>query len=97
MTGNPAPHQGKERQQIASDQAGQDQEKAEKQSGDSPGTIPGPDIIAYNLKKGERPGGMKVRYKIKVETGRKARELDERQAEIIKELLSWARQQQRRT
>ena len=40
---------------------------------------------------------MKARYKIKVETGRKARELDERQAEIIKELLSWARQQQRRT
>ena len=82
---------------MATDQAGQDPGKAEEQAGNSPGTIPGPDIIAYNLRKGERPGGMKVRYKIKVETGRKARELDERQAEIIKELLSWARQQQRRT
>ena len=82
---------------MASDQAEQDPGKAEKQAGNSPGAIPGPDIIAYNLRKEERPGGMKVRYKIKVETGRKARELDERQAEIIKELLSWARQQQRRT
>ena len=35
---------------------------------------------------------MKVRYKIKIETGRKARELDEQQAEIIWELLRWARQ-----
>ena len=79
---------------MADDQAGQDPGKAEKQAGDSPVTIPGPDIIAYNLKKGERPGGMKVRYKIKVETGPKARELDERQAEVIRELLQWARQHQ---
>ena len=35
---------------------------------------------------------MKVRYKIKMETGRKARELDERQAEVIRDLLAWARQ-----
>ena len=31
---------------------------------------------------------MKVRYKIKIETGRKARELDERQAEVIRDLLA---------
>ena len=35
---------------------------------------------------------MKVRYKVKIETGRKARELDARQAEVITELLQWARQ-----
>ena len=35
---------------------------------------------------------MKVRYKIKIATGRKARELDERQADVIRELLQWARQ-----
>jgi hypothetical protein len=35
---------------------------------------------------------MKVWYKVKIVTGRKARELDERQAEIITELLHWARQ-----
>ena len=54
--------------------------------------IPESGIVAYNLREGERPGGMKVRYKIKIETGRKARELDEQQAEIIWELLRWARQ-----
>ena len=81
---------------MASDQAGQDPGKAEKQAVNSPATIPGPDIIAYNLKKGERPGGMKVRYKIKIETGRKARELDERQADVIRELLEWARRHRAR-
>jgi hypothetical protein len=54
--------------------------------------IPESGIVAYNLREGERPGGMKVRYKIKIETGRKARELDEQQAEVIWELLRWARQ-----
>ena len=38
---------------------------------------------------------MKVRYKVKIETGRKARELDERQAEVIRDLLAWARQHRR--
>jgi hypothetical protein len=73
-------------------QPGQDRERPEEQSGDSPATIPGPDIIAYNLRKEERPGGMKARYKIKIATGRKARELDQRQADVIRELLQWARQ-----
>lgn len=77
---------------MGTGQAGQGQEKAEEQSGDSPATIPGPDIIAYNLRREERPGGMKARYKIKIATGRKARELDERQADVIRELLQWARQ-----
>ena len=58
--------------------------------------INGPSIISYNLRKEERPGGMKVRYKIKIETGRKARELDERQAEVIRDLLAWARQHRAR-
>ncbi len=68
----------------------------EKQAGNSPGNIKGPPIVAYNLRRGERPGGMKVRYKVKIVTGRKARELDERQAEIITELLKWARQHRAR-
>jgi hypothetical protein len=67
--------------------------------GNAPGNQPGnsPDdnaparIIAYNLRKAERPGGMKVRYKIRIETGRKARDLDARQADVITELLRWAR------
>jgi hypothetical protein len=39
---------------------------------------------------------MKARYKIKIETGRKARELDERQAQVIRDLLAWARQHRAR-
>ena len=77
---------------MGTEQAGHGPGKAEEQAGNSLGTIPGPDIIAYNLRRGERPGGMKVRYKVKIETGRKARELDERQASVIRELLHWARQ-----
>ena len=41
---------------------------------------------------GERPGGMKVRFKVRVETGKKAAALNAQQAEAIKELLEWARQ-----
>jgi len=77
---------------MGTEHTGQDSVKAEEQAGNSPGTIPGPDIIAYNLRKEERSGGMKARYKVKIETGRKARELDERQASVIRELLHWARQ-----
>jgi hypothetical protein len=51
-----------------------------------------PRIISYNLKEGERPGGLKVRYKIRIETGRKADALNAQQAAAIKELLLWARQ-----
>jgi hypothetical protein len=64
----------------------------EKQADNAMPPIPKSGIVAYNLREGERPGGMKVRYKIKIETGRKARELDEQQAEVIWELLRWARQ-----
>ena len=34
---------------------------------------------------------MKVRYKIKIVTGPKARELGQQHAEIIRDLLIWAR------
>ncbi len=54
--------------------------------------IPESAIIAYNLREEERPDGLKVRYKIRIETGPKARELDEAQADMIRELLEWARQ-----
>ena len=56
-----------------------------------PGTLKDRTLSHIILRKEERPGGMKVRYKIKIETGRKARELDERQAEVIRDLLAWAR------
>jgi hypothetical protein len=58
----------------------------------SPGITEGPRIISYNVNEDERPGGMKVRFKIRVEKGRKAAALNAQQAEAIKELLQWARQ-----
>jgi len=59
---------------------------------EKPEAIPESGMVAYNLREGERPAGLKVRYKIKIETGQKARELDEQQAEVIRDLLTWARQ-----
>jgi hypothetical protein len=56
--------------------------------------IKGPRIISYNLKEDERPGGLKVRFKIRIETGKKAAALNAAQAEAIRELLQWASQHQ---
>ena len=64
----------------------------EKHDSNSPGIVNGPRIISYNLNEDERPGGMKVRFKIRIETGRKAAALNAQQAQAIKELLQWARQ-----
>jgi hypothetical protein len=64
----------------------------EEHGSNSPGIMEGPRIISYNLREGERPGGMKVRFKIRVETGKKAAALNAQQAEAIKELLQWVRQ-----
>ena len=50
-------------------------------------------IISYNINEDERPGGMKVRFKIQVVTGKRAAAIDERQADAIRELLIWTRQQ----
>jgi len=58
--------------------------------------VNGPRIISYNLSEDERPGGMKVRFKVRIETGRKAAALNAQQAEAIKELLEWARQHRTR-
>ena len=62
------------------------------QEGNSPAMVKGPRIISYNLNEDERPGGMRVRFKIRIETGRKAAALNAQQAQAIKELLQWAAQ-----
>jgi hypothetical protein len=46
-------------------------------------------IFSYNLDEGKTPGGMKVRWKIRVATGSEAARVDARQAEAIKEALIW--------
>lgn len=48
-------------------------------------------VISYNLSEGERPGGIKVRYKVKIVSGPAARKLDAEQARAIREVLEWSR------
>jgi hypothetical protein len=67
----------------------------EEHDGNSPGMVNGARIISYNLNEDERPGGMKVRFKVRVEAGRKVAARNAQQAEAIKELLQWARQRKR--
>ena len=54
-------------------------------------------VISYNVPEGQRPGGIKVRFKIRVVTGKRAREIDARQARAIMEVLQWHRQHQTQT
>ena len=49
-------------------------------------------VISYNLIEGERPGEMKVRYKIQIVSGPRAKAIDARQAQVIREVLEWSRQ-----
>ena len=49
-------------------------------------------VISYNLNKDERPDGLKIRYKIRVESGKKAAARDAMLASAVKELLEWSRQ-----
>jgi hypothetical protein len=50
-------------------------------------------VISYNVPEGDRPDGIKVRFKIRIATGKRAKEIDARQARAILEVLQWQRQQ----
>ena len=64
----------------------------EKQHGNSGQALKGPCIISYNLTEEQRPGGMKVRFKIRIEAGKKAAAIDAAQADALRELLEWSRE-----
>ena len=49
-------------------------------------------IISYNVNEEERPFGVKIRFKIRVVTGKEAAAVDWQQADAIKEYLRWVRQ-----
>jgi hypothetical protein len=49
-------------------------------------------VVSYNVSEEERPGGIKVRFKIRIATGKRAQEIDARQAKAIMEVLQWQRQ-----
>jgi hypothetical protein len=63
-----------------------------KQADNLGGIIDSGRVISYNLSEAERPGGMKVRYKIQIVSGPRAKEIDARQAQVIREVLEWSRQ-----
>ena len=79
-----APEQGKPR------------EPPEQHAGNSPEAIPESTIYAYNLDDTKTPGGLKVRWKVRVVTGPAAARYDARQNQAIRELLLWALQHQQR-
>ena len=49
-------------------------------------------IISYNVNEDERPSGVKIRFKIRVVTGKEAAAVDQLQADAIREYLRWVRQ-----
>ena len=55
-----------------------------------PETIHNDPVYAYNLDDTKTPGGLKVRFKIRVATGPEADLWDARQNQAILELLQWA-------
>ena len=61
-----------------------------------PGMADNGRLISYNVTEGDRPGGIKVRFKIRVATGKRAAEIDVRQAKVIMEVLQWQRQHRTR-
>jgi hypothetical protein len=69
---------------------GKPQESSGEHAGNSLDAIPNGTIYSYNLDDSKTPGGIKVRWKIRVATGPEAARYDARQAEAIKELLTWA-------
>jgi hypothetical protein len=62
---------------------------SEKPADNAVNTIPESGIIAYNIREEERPAGIKIRWKWRIETGRKAEALEARQAEVIRRILQW--------
>ncbi len=73
---------------------GRPAKRREDHRGNSPGMGVNGRVISYNVPEGERPGGIKVRFKIRIATGKRAREIDARQATAIMEVLQWQRQHQ---
>jgi hypothetical protein len=53
-------------------------------------------IISYNEDGLEMADGIKVRYKLRVVTGARARAVEQAQAQVIKEVLEWSRQHRQR-
>jgi hypothetical protein len=73
---------------------GNDSGKSKEHTGYLPADIQKGTVYAYNLDDTKTPGGIKVRYKIRVITGPEAARYDTRQADAILELLRWTHRHQ---
>jgi hypothetical protein len=71
-------------------ESGKPRGSAEEYTKNSLVTIPGNTIYSYNVDDSKTPGGLKVRWKVRVVTGPQAARYDARQAEAIREALTWA-------
>jgi hypothetical protein len=74
---------------------GNGQDKSEEHISNSSVSIPDSTIYTYNMDDSKTPGGLKVRWKVRVITGPAAAGYDARQNAAIRELLQWACQHQR--
>jgi hypothetical protein len=74
---------------------GNGQDKSEEHASNSSAPIPDSTIYTYNMDDSKTPGGLKVRWKVRVITGPAAAGYDARQNAAIRELLQWACQHQR--
>ena len=57
--------------------------------------LPESAIFSYYRDDNEETGGMQVKWSVRVASGAEARQMDARQAEAIRELLTWARRHHR--
>ena len=73
------------------DTSNDQQELVEEYPAELLAAIPNGTIFAYNLDEKNSPGGMKVRWKIRVANGPEAARADARQADAIREALTWLR------
>jgi hypothetical protein len=55
---------------------------------------PGSRFISYTVPASKETEGIAVQYVIKIATGKRAKEIDARQAKVIMEILQWCRQDQ---
>jgi hypothetical protein len=84
-----------EKENVMTSAPGNGHVKSEQHAGNSPAYIPRSTICAYNLDDTKTPGGIKVRWKIRVVTGPEAARYDARQAQAIMEALRWTHRHQR--
>jgi hypothetical protein len=73
------------------------QNSQEEHQGNSPGIGAYSPVISYNVNEDERPDGLRIRWKIRVESGRKAAARDALLADAVKELLEWSREHRARS